>query len=1142
MPNQLVQAGAVQDPTSFAPLHTSRIFTGIWTNRSFLRDAATNYYQERFGLGRQDSILDGYNSEITPRLTLARRPGSTIFNAGPFPPVNRFYSFNVFSQTDEAIHVLADTADSVWDVTPTSTGQLFTKSPGAGSTYFQSVGNNLYFSNGVDNMQWDHDSGFIGPWGLNAPASAPSLIQQTRPNNYPSWQPGTAYMVSSPALKGMVILDDLTDVPSGINLIPTQNGGHVAVMCGQNFASGTQIALGGGFDASRLLVWCTAGVGLDTGQTTPGVFQAQGVGGIINASFQNRSGGFGFTATGNWIAIAWDAASGITPYTSGNYSGISFRTSMGDELWLQIGFGAHQTDIYMPPGTSLANSLHMPGMMSCDNVDHAMHGVLHCRLDGSTIYNFYDDESANLWHGNTAVFSVFWNSGEHPYTTGVTNGTALIIPITGANSVAMIFSVLNNDQAHGLPAGYNASQFTETCAMNGHQSGGSNRGHGWTCLMKGQTFTGWIQDGEGHQWFATGNAFAVGSATNASGGNVQFANGTGTTGGSAPAWNQTVGGTTSDGSVTWTNLGSSQWQPNHYYAAGSVVMGVVTSVPGTPNQLYVAIQPGTSSGIEPHWLAGVNTQLQDNEIVWQCLGRALSWQDIGASTQISAAGTIVDPNGYLQNVYSSGVSGTIEPNWMIDLGAVEPDNTMQWQNAGPFAPQGQAPIQYGYSYVNPGNTDQSNMSPATSAITVMVGNQVVLQGQGTGQPGVGEIWIWRTLQGGAIFYFLTSIPNPGAGNVWTFTDNLPDSELNLLLQAPNAGQNTPLPVGATCLAYHLSRVWAAVGNVVWVSSGPDAFISGSNGNVGFNTSFTLQSKVTRLWPCPLGMMVFTVRDCYLIQGTATANDPLYAVVFIEGLPLLSYDAFSVNKTTPYLLLGNRMFVALDPSAGINEIGFPIADRLRDEFDASKSYVTYHRGTSVDTAVYVANGIDHWYRMGMTSAPESGVSWSPRGVIQGGVGCVQSVEVRPGIYCLLMSGTTPGPILQRDYTHTAHTDNGVPYPVMTRFGSIVLAVPGQLAALSFITLESLLYGSRAQLALLLGERDGTFEELRRTRQDPTNLPPSDSIYADRYHFMQNQQTAWCRHFQMEVSWPAEDAANELLTFTIFGQTWEETRMQ
>jgi len=78
--------------------------------------------------------------------------------------------------------------------------------------------------------------------------------------------------------------------------------------------------------------------------------------------------------------------------------------------------------------------------------------------------------------------------------------------------------------------------------------------------------------------------------------------------------------------------------------------------------------------------------------------------------------------------------------------------------------------------------------------------------------------------------------------------------------------------------------------------------------------------------------------------------------------------------------------------------------------------------------------------------------------------------------------------------------------------------------------------------LLGEVSGIFESLSRTRQDPPNLPPSKTLYSDRYHFLQSQKPVWCRHFQMTITWPEEDAQNELYTFTIFGQTWSEYRSQ
>ena len=196
--NALQNAGALSEPSNFAPLHTNRIFTGLWTNRSPLRDAATSDYAEHYGMGRQDSIWTGYNSEISSRLTLRRRPGSSVYNATSIPPVKRFYSFNTFTLTDEVIRVMADTALTVYDATAPNVTAIFTKSAGAKSTYFLGVGNTLYFTNGVDNMQVAYNPttgtwGTVSNWGIAAPVNAPVVSQAPRPSPPPSRLPNTAY-------------------------------------------------------------------------------------------------------------------------------------------------------------------------------------------------------------------------------------------------------------------------------------------------------------------------------------------------------------------------------------------------------------------------------------------------------------------------------------------------------------------------------------------------------------------------------------------------------------------------------------------------------------------------------------------------------------------------------------------------------------------------------------------------------------------------------------------------------------------------------------------------------------------------------------------------------------------------------------
>lgn len=867
MANVFQQAGAsLGEPTNFAPLLTNRIMSGLWTNRSFLRDAATTAAEELYGLTRQDSIWDGQNSEISPRLTLIRRPGASVYNSWPIGPVTRFYSFNTFNLAQENIRVLADTPTQVLDITG---GQqpvgIWQKSTGAKQTFFLGVGNNLYFTNGVENKQWQFDpetgTGVLANWGIQAPVNAPIVGQQPRPlGNYGRWNPNTIY-------------------------------------------------------------------------------------------------------------AAWVNTSSV----------------------------------------------------------------------GAAVQNFWN-------------MVVIQGSDDMLHSWGTTNGAAVMSGMLGAVE---------------------------------------------------------------------------------------------------PTWS--TSGPDLDGTIEWQNRGNGAWQASYGHGIGDLCIGLIPVSSGTDFFLFVTVQEGQGGAIQPQWQGApqVGMQVQDGQAIWQNVGRLLKWANIavdagalgGLSNAITTQSQIVDSNGYLQTVYQMGVSS---PQTSIDLSttlyALTTDNLIIWQNTGDFAAAGSAGVSYGYEYMNSSTNDLSNMSPQSNPIILIQGNEAVVIGEGSADPQVDKIVIFRTAQGGSSFLQIATIDNPGAGQQWTWTDETTDADLNTEWQAQMSGEGTPLPVGATCLEYHMGRIWAAVGNVVYGSAGPDAVVGGSSGKAGFNTMFTVQSKVTRLWACSQGLVVFTVRDAYIIlgsgvTGTSTVQaDPFYIVVFAQDLPLRSYDCFTVNKTTAILLLGNNMLVSLDPGAGITELGFPIADRFREEFDSSASFVTYHSQSSMDTALYVGNGVDRWYRMSIMIAPEQGYVWSPRAIFAGGVGCIQSIEINPGEYRLLIGGNTPGPVLQRDYSTNA--DDGVPYSAYTVFGAIILAAPGQLAGLHFFTLESAKVGTRPQLAVLLGEQDGEFETLCRTRQDPTNLPPSDTVYSDRYHFKQNQKAAWCRYFQMEIDWAAEDVPSELFTFTIFGQMWQE----
>jgi hypothetical protein len=205
MANPLQAAGALSEQSNFAPLRTESIFTGLFTNRSVFRDGTTQALMNQFYGSRFDSIYDGLNTEISTRLTLVRRPGLSVYNSQIFAPITRFYAWNTFTLTDESIRVLADTATTVYDATGPATKQaLWTKSGGAGATFFIGVGNNLYFTNGVDNKQMSYPGEVVQNWGIVGPTAAPSVSIGTY-SNYGNWLPLTVFPRNNPYAPVLIV-------------------------------------------------------------------------------------------------------------------------------------------------------------------------------------------------------------------------------------------------------------------------------------------------------------------------------------------------------------------------------------------------------------------------------------------------------------------------------------------------------------------------------------------------------------------------------------------------------------------------------------------------------------------------------------------------------------------------------------------------------------------------------------------------------------------------------------------------------------------------------------------------------------------------------------------------------------------------
>jgi hypothetical protein len=558
-----------------------------------------------------------------------------------------------------------------------------------------------------------------------------------------------------------------------------------------------------------------------------------------------------------------------------------------------------------------------------------------------------------------------------------------------------------------------------------------------------------------------------------------------------------------------------------------------------------------------------------NQYAWQNLGPIADyvWQ---ANTLFTTANTkIIDPSGNGEAPYRAGITGTTAPTFATGINQLTNDNpNLIWINTGAAS----APLpgtvstfnggwQYAIALVNTIDETVSNCGQLTPATGNFIGVTGIGFAPGSGLPPLAQIdpqadyvAIFRTTDGLATPFLV-----PGNGNS-TFTvplsqylqngyvDNVTDEELDNLIEGPISGECTPPAAGAMNLTFHLDRIFFSVGNTVYWTSGPDVPVgNGVNGVAPLNFD-TFPSLVKRIVPLSTGALVFTVSDIYLISGMGTATSPIQkGVPYIPGIGLLSYNALDVNGSIIGMFTTDSQFLIFDPSAGMVTASVPIADLLGTNngqpgtsWNPANVYVAWHV-TGQDQAWYIADGANGWFRLMTTPAPETGYTWSPFAAIAGGCKAVQSIEVSPGVHRLLLGPTGTGSILKRDLTTS--TDNGATYSAYAVIGSAVFVQPGQIATVAFITTESVRVGTPLIVGVIMDEAlpyyTGDFEVLKHSENDPPNLPPSRSLFAQRFYLSElEDQAAACRHAQIKVSWNNENAHNELLTLTVFGAYMQE----
>lgn len=1183
MDSPLTQAGAVSSPSKYAPLHTNRFFTGMWTQRNPLRDAAVPYLYEKFYAGsRFDSLLDGLNAELTSRLTLARRSGNSVYNSRIFPALNRFYGFRVFSGSNEQIHVMADCSSgqisytiastlvanvlgvftltvatvephglkvgdtptfaglttNTWlngltktvtfvndahsfQVTPaghfaygltpdtgtiTVTGAyvfdatgpvtqlaIWKKDPSAGSTFFQGVGNTLYFGNGVEQKKW---------------------LQTAK-----SWAGTTLFntgdFIVDTNLNIQVALGDVslsvTNVDVTSNVLTLSLSDLVPI----NIVFGVALNLSGFVGASFL-----------NGQQ---IFVSSVNANQIVASFTHANYSGSDSGTAGWT-------NGPTGGSQPNWNNSVLPYIDGSQQWINKGSSIQNWGIAAPTTSPTAANTTRPSPYP--------------NWAASTFYNpslVIVDSNSNLQivqtAGTTGGAPPTWALGVGATTTDGTVTWKNIGPAGWQSAHA--YAV--NDMVSITYTYYVVVPSGPPPCFSGNVRVKTRRGD---CKFEelGKLIVALTRFGPrlaqvlSHEY--DGPMFDMGGGELVTPDHLIE---------TRKGWVRAAE-IFSDkpivhykGTVYNLSIRTTEESERHYFLSSGYIAhnrkelpspdegsGETISYPVTVTEFFKCTTAGTSGGTQPHWATGIGTIIYDNQARWTNQGTSITWATIGAGVAVSNAPIVIDSNGNKQQIATPGKTGSAAPTWKTNSGETTIDAGATWLCQGQFSAAGTAPWFYAYAFKNSVSGEVSTASPSSSFITLAENKIITVQGQGSADPQVDVIQIYRCLQGGSELLFLAEIANP-KNATWSYNDASPDANLNELILAQINDANDPPPLGLVALTYHLGRIFGSVGNTLYFSN--------VNSTNGVTTScfrpvdsFILPSKIVRSWSTPIGLITMTVSDMYITLGQGTASSPFYTVTYLEGIGILNYDAFTVNGSTAYLNTTASKVISLDPSAGVTEIGFPIGDQFLTLYNPASAYMTWHEGSSGDTALYAADGATGWFRMAPTSAPETGVVWSPRAQIVDGCKAVQSLEVVPGVVRLLIGPVASGPILRRDTS--VNTDNGVVFSKFVTIGSIVMAQPGSLAELEFITVDAVRVGTRPSIGILLDEISGQFENIPRSRQDPPLLPPSTTLFNDRYIMSQNQQPTFCRHFQARFSWAAEDAHNELLAYTIFGAIHQE----
>ena len=1022
MSNLIQKAGAQPSKQPrYAPIFTNRYATGIWTQRSPLRDAASTRIEEEFYGARGDALIDGLNCEVSTKLTFIRRPGLSVYNSQTFPAINRFYenrtsTYNA-SQTSstENIQVIVDTASTIYDATgPSTKTSLFTKTSGADATSFQSVGNALYFSDGPDQKK----------------LLTPSLV----------WAPNTVFT------QGEYILDSngfLQVAESAFTLTIT----NILI----SSISGVFYAL---ITFNRAVPWAVG---------TPLTFQNMTAYTGLNTQTLDIQSPTVYGANADQVAVL--AATATTPFGPSAETGTASSQNTATQ---------NQSGATLPAFNPILGGTTNDGNIQWRNFGKPLYNWgLATPTAAPTISQNPDYRS---WTPNTALDQYFTilDSNNNIQFVSVPGTTGSSTPAWNGQVPSVTFNTVSGTTV-GTP-----------------NAGGPTSDNSVT----------WLNGGPLISW-SPSTVFGYNKVILDSNGNLQLlmsATSPYQSDTTAPTWNATLGGSTTDADIVWQNVGignivftgAVQYAFSYHSVDGSVSTASPTvsqnfnsQVFGPPSEYRAKLFGPTISDpqIDQIWIwrttQGGGLFLFLDAVPNPAVGTAATWKYTDFLPDTSLDNEIEAPLADENDPPPVGLTALTYHLGCV-FGAV--GNEVFYSN-GPSDIVGNPNTAWSPSNVFVFPSTVVRLFPMVNGLLVFTTSDIyIIQGTNTANSALFDTPFLEDI---GLFSYDAFAANGGVIYMYTSDNQV------LTLDSGGGVKELGFPIGDQFGPTQGTQTFTpSSSHVTWHIAGSREhalYVSDFQGNWWRMLANT--APETGVAWCPMAQISGGFSAVESIE-TSPGTHQLLVGPKISG-PILKRD-YSVNSDnglaySAYAVLGSivlaqpgQLAVVESITTDSQAIGTP--PTLQVQLDEI-SFIT-------GMASAVPNNGGTGYAVGnISQVNESGAQ----------VGTVRVTSVNAGVV-----------------TGLAVLQPGQDYPA-TATGLATTTITGT--------------GTGLTVNIVNG---GFFEDLTLYTQDPTQLEPSITTYAQRFYLSQTQLPAVCRHMQILVDWGALDTVqNELLALSVFG---------